>query len=237
MGSGVRAVFFDAGHTLVYAHPDLGSVYAEVTARFGVRVPPERFVEVFRPVFDEFTRGPAREAGAGDAEDYAMWRRITRAVYDRLGVAGRLEFEPWFEALYRRFGEPEVWRLYDDVEGALAALRQRGVRVGVVSNWDTRLRGIASGLGLDRRVDFLVISAEVGVRKPDPRIFEEALRRAGVGPAEAIHVGDLPEEDVEGARRAGIRAFLIDRPRRLTASGAPPGVPVLKSTAEVVQLV
>jgi len=235
--SPLRAVFFDAGHTLIYAHPDLGTLYAETTARFGVRLPPERFVEAFVPVFREFTRGPGLGMGASDAEDYAMWRRITRAIYERLGGLGIADFEGWFDALYRRFGEPGSWRFYDDVEPVLGALRGRGLRLGVVSNWDTRLRGIAAGLGLDRLVDFVVISAEVGARKPDPMIFEEALRRAGVKAGEAAHVGDLFEEDVVGARRAGLRAFLIDRQKRITAREAPEGVPLLKTLDELLQLV
>ncbi len=237
MKPAIKAVFFDAGHTLLYAHPDIGTLYAETTARFGVRLPPERFVEAFVPVFREFTRGPGLQMGASDADDSAMWRRITGATHGRVGGRRPVDVEGWFEALYRRFGEPDAWRFYDDVEPALGALRRRGLKLGVVSNWDTRLRGISAGLGLDRLVDFVVISAEVGVRKPDPRIFEEALRRAGVGAAEAVHVGDLPEEDVEGARRAGLKAFLIDRARRITARESPPGVPVLETLADLVQRV
>jgi putative hydrolase of the HAD superfamily len=235
--SPVKAVFFDAGHTLIYAHPDLGTLYAETTARFGARLPPKRFVEAFVPAFIRFTRGPGLRMGAGDEEDRAMWRRITRSIHERLEELKAVDFDPWFDALYRRFGEPEVWKFYDDVEPTLGALRRRGMRLGVVSNWDTRLRGISAGLGLDRLVDFVVISAEVGVRKPDPRIFEEALRRAGVRAGEAVHVGDLPEEDVEGARRAGLGAFLIDREKRVTARNDPPGVPILKTLAEILQRV
>jgi len=206
-----RAVFFDAGHTLLFAHPDLGTVYAETTARFGARIPGTSFVQAFGPVFKEYSRKYASSGRASDAEDYAMWREITREIHGRVPELSRVPFDAWFEALYVRFGEPEVWRLYPDVDSTLRLLRERGVRLGVVSNWDTRLRKISAGLGLDRLVDFIVISAEVGSRKPDPGIFQEALRRAGVGAAEAIHVGDLLEEDVEGARRAGVRAVLLDR--------------------------
>jgi len=228
-----KAVFFDAGHTLLFAHPDLGTIYAETTARFGVRLPPASFVGAFLPVFKEYTREAAGQGTASDAQDYAMWRDITRRIHKNVeGLAG-VAFEPWFEALYERFGDPEVWRFYDDVEPALRDLRGRGLRLGVVSNWDTRLRRISAGLGLDRLVDFLVISAEAGVRKPDPRIFEEALRRAGVRPEEALHVGDLPDEDVEGARRAGVRAVLIERQKRITPAGKTDGVPALRSLMEI----
>jgi len=108
--------------------------------------------------------------------------------------------------------------------------------VGVVSNWDTRLRKISDALGLTALVDFLVISAEAGVRKPDARIFQQALERAGVRPEEAIHVGDHPEEDGEGARRAGLRPVMIDRAKRVTAKEFPAGMPVVTSLTDLYRL-
>jgi len=230
-----KAVFFDAGHTLLYAHPDLGTVYAEATATFGVRLAPERYAETFVPVFKETTQIYAQTSSASDAQDIAMWRDITRRIYDRLPALAEIAFDAWFEVLYRRFGEPEVWKFYDDVESSLTALRSRGLKIGIVSNWDTRLKSISDGLGLTRLVDFIVISAEVGVRKPDPKIFRLALEKAGVRPEEAIHVGDLPEEDAEGARRAGVRPVLIDRKRRITGA-FPAGVHVVSSLADLTEL-
>lgn len=231
--SPVRAVFFDAGHTLLYAHPDLGTVYAETTAALGVRLPAAAFVEAFQPAFQEYAKGHSSQGAASDAQDHAMWREITRGIYGRLEALEAIAFETWFEALYRRFGEADAWRLYDDVEETLVDLRARGLRLGVVSNWDTRLRGIVGGLGLDRLVDFVVISAEAGVRKPDPRIFEAALAKAGVRAEEALHVGDLPDEDVEGARRAGLRGVLLSRAKRMLSAPAGAGVDVVRSLREL----
>jgi putative hydrolase of the HAD superfamily len=231
-----RAVFFDAGHTLLYAHPDIGSVYAGVTAEFGIRVAPERFAETFVPVFKETTKIYSATSTASDRQDYAMWQDITRRIYDRLPPLSAIPFDDWFESLYRRFGEPSAWRFYDDVVSVLGDLRARGLRIGIVSNWDTRLKAISDGLGLTPLVDFIVISAEVGVRKPDPGIFRLALDKAGVRPEEAIHVGDLPEEDAEGARRAGVRPVLIDRKKRITPQGLPAGVPRVTSLAELIPL-
>jgi len=231
-----RAVFFDAGHTLLYAHPDLGTVYAETTERFGVRLPAAAFVEAFIPVFKEATKRHAGQGTTSDAQDYAMWQDITRRIHAALPGLARVEFDAWFEALYRRFGDAEVWREYDDVRPALEDLRKRGLRLGIVSNWDSRLRRICEGLGLDRYLDFIVISAEAGVRKPDPRIFEKALSAAGVRPDEAIHVGDLLEEDVEGARRAGLRGVLIERRQRITPREAVDGLTVVRSLHDLAGL-
>ena len=193
----IRAVFFDAGHTLLYAHPDLGTIYTETTARFGVRLPAERFIASFKPAFAEGVRLQAADGRASDEQDLRMWRGITAAIHRSIPELSPVGFDAWFDALWSRFGDSASWRLYDDVVESLRSLRARGLRLGVVSNWDTRLRGIAEGLGLCDLVDFLVISAEAGVRKPDPGIFRLALEKAGVAPDEAIHVGDLAEEDVE----------------------------------------
>ncbi len=231
-----KAVFFDAGHTLLYAHPDIGTVYSHATATFGIQLAPERFAETFVPVFKETTKIYAQTRTASDAQDLEMWRDITRRIYDRLPSLSGIRFDTWFEKLYHRFGEPEVWRFYDDVETVLAALRARGLKIGVVSNWDTRLKVICEGLGLTRLVDFIVISAEVGVRKPDPGIFRMALEKAGVRPEDAIHVGDLPEEDAEGARRAGLTPVLIDRRQRITPAIVPSDVRVVTSLSDLLSL-
>lgn len=217
-----RAVFFDAGHTLIHAYPDLGSVYAQTTAsQFGRVIDPERFVEAFIPVFRDSTRRYAASSSASDEQDLEMWRSITRDIYDRIPALRPIAFDRWFGALYERFGQAEVWRFYDDVAPVLRDLRAKGLKLGIISNWDTRLKKVCDGLGLTPMVDFLVISAEAGIRKPDPRIFHLALEKAGVRPEEAIHVGDLPEEDAEGARRAGVRPILIDRKMRVTATAFP----------------
>lgn len=231
-----KAVFFDAGHTLLYAHPDLGTVYAETTAALGLRLAPGRYVETFAPAFREASALLSASGETSDAHDYEMWKGITRRIYDRIEELRRVDFETWFQALYRRFGEAEVWRFYDDVESSLKEIRRRGIRIGVVSNWDSRLRTICDGLGLTRLVDFVVISAEVGVRKPDPRIFQVALEKAGVRPDEALHVGDLPEEDGEGARRAGVRPVLIERQKRLPGRELPSHMPVIRSLKDLLEL-
>src|SRR3954471_18420783 len=92
---------------------------------------------------------------------------------------------------------------------ALAELRTRGLRIVVVSNWDCSLSDVLEQIGLLDAVDAVIASAVVGVSKPDPRIFAAALAAAGCAPDEAVHVGDSPEHDLEGASAAGIRALLI----------------------------
>ena len=103
------------------------------------------------------------------------------------------------------------FRAYRDAAPALAELRALGVQLVCVSNWDYSLPDVLARVGLADELDGVVTSAAVGARKPDPRLFEAALEVAGSAADEALHVGDTPTEDVEGAKAAGIRALLIDR--------------------------
>jgi len=103
------------------------------------------------------------------------------------------------------------FEVYPDVMDTLAVLRTRGVRVAIVSDWDCTLAGHLDRLGVGAWVDAVVVSAEIGVTKPDRRIFTAALDRLSVAPKAALVCGDDPARDLAGARAAGIRGVLIDR--------------------------
>jgi putative hydrolase of the HAD superfamily len=132
----------------------------------------------------------------------------------RRALMGALEFRP-----------------YDDTIPALRALRTDGHRLVVVSNWDCALPDWLGPPGLLELLDGVVTSAEVGVAKPDARVFRRALELAGVNADQAVHVGDSPDNDVDGARSAGIRAVLVQRDGE-----PPPGVEHVRSLRELPSL-
>ena len=122
---------------------------------------------------------------------------------------------------------------YDDVRPALTELRDRGLRLAVVSNWDCSLREVLASAGVLELVDAVIASAEVGAAKPDPAPFRAALAALGCEPGEAVHVGDREDNDVSGAAAAGVRAVLLRR-EAVPASGeaaSPP--PVIASLTEL----
>lgn len=209
----------------------MNAIYSAETRKLGVEIPEESFARVFPGIFRSFVREYSGQTDSSDEQDLRMWREITRRVYGNLPGLAPIPFDTWFETLYRRFGEADTWRCYDDVFPVLRDLRRRGILLAIVSNWDSRLRGIAKGLGLLELVDGLYISAEVGRRKPDPLLFERALAGLDVRPEEAIHVGDLPEEDVAGAQRAGVGALLMARDGKPVPDSA---VPVIHDLGEIV---
>jgi putative hydrolase of the HAD superfamily len=104
--------------------------------------------------------------------------------------------------------------VYADVVPALAALREEGIPLAIVSNWDSSLANLLEAHGLTRAFSAILISAVEKSAKPHPEIFHRACARLGVAPGDALHVGDSLEEDYGAARSAGLRALLLDREGR-----------------------
>ena len=151
-------------------------------------------------------------------------RRCAAVVQDELGSP--LPLDDVVDALLGAIR----FRPYPEVPEALARLRDGGARLAVVSNWDVSLHEVLERTRLRPLVDAVVISAELGVAKPDPAIFRAALERLGASADGALHVGDSLEHDVAGARAAGLDAVLVSR----NGAPAPDGVPVVRSLAELV---
>ena len=124
-----------------------------------------------------------------------------------------------------------AFEVFPDAVPALLALRERGLRLVVASNWDCSLGTWLERAGLTGLIDGAASSAVVGAPKPDPAVFEEALRIAGVDAAQAVHVGDTIDGDIEGARAAGIRAILVRR-----EGEAPAGIETVRSLEELPSL-
>jgi REG-2-like HAD superfamily hydrolase len=145
----------------------------------------------------------------GEPEFWQTFLDRVRSLLD----GGRISAEA-FDRLASHFRSPAAWAVYDDVFPTLAELSGRGLRLAVVSNWDSYLPVLLAALGLDRFFPVIAVSAIEETGKPDPEIFRRACARLGVEPAEAIHVGDSVTEDLFGARAAGLSGLLLDRQDR-----------------------
>ena len=130
-----------------------------------------------------------------------------RQVLADLGHEGR----DLADALFEAFSDPAGYRLFDDVRPALDELAARGIKLGVVSNFEPWLEDILDLQGIGDRFAAVAISGKLGVAKPDPEIFKVALTEAGADPEATVHVGDQPVNDVAAARAVGITPVLIDR--------------------------
>lgn len=218
-----RAVLLDALGTLVDFEDPSPALRAGL-AEAGVEVSPER---ARAAVNAEIAFYRAHHGAAGDATTLAELRRgCARVVRDELALdLPADELVPIVVGAFRFSTFPEVPRVLD-------ALRAGGHALAVVSNWDVSLHEVLDSTGLASRVDAVVVSAEIGVAKPDPEPFRRALAALGAGPGDALHAGDRVDEDVAGARAAGVRAVLVAR----DGATAPDGVECVSSLDGVLRL-
>jgi len=210
--AGTRAIFFDAGGTLFRPFPSVGHYYSEVAGKHGCKVGAGEVEAAFRRVWSEHDGIGDLRSQSNEKVEKEFWRKIVTAVFK--DFHGLKAFDPFFDELHTLFAEPGVWKLYPEVEEVLRSFKQKKFIIGMVSNWDSRLLKLSKGLGIDAYFDFKVISAVFGAAKPDPKIFQEALKQANVRADEAVHVGDSLEDDVRGAHLAGIKAIWLDRSNR-----------------------
>jgi putative hydrolase of the HAD superfamily len=201
----LRAIFFDAGNTLLRMN------YAAISERLAAAGHPLDPARLQRADWRARVRLDAHLLSGVSTESVSTADLYLRYLLEEAGTTDAALVETM--ATWRRGYNPPVgvWNTADpDAEAALVLARAGGLAVGVISNSNGSVESILRSLGLRRHLDFVLDSFEVGVEKPDVRIFEIALDRAGVQAGEALYVGDLYSVDVVGARRAGLEAVLLD---------------------------
>jgi len=209
-----KAVYFDVGGTLIRVYPSVGDVYARHARPFGYSGSVEVLNKGFVAQWKKMGGIESLRDQSGAEAERKFWSELVYEVFKPLGGLNR--FEEYFDLIFEEFRDKSNWRVYEDVieSEILEKLRKRGVVLGVISNWDSRLISTLENIGLARYFDFILPSAVVGSAKPDKKIFQEALRRSGVAPHEACHIGDEMRTDVAGAEGVGIHPILLDRDNR-----------------------
>lgn len=222
--SGIRGVVLDAVGTLIDPVPSVAEVYRAAARSQGVDLEvaeiKARFYRHFDDVEADELRGPL---ATDEVTEHRRWRRIVAQTLPEVPDPSKA-----FDGLWEHFGRPENWRTFGDVPAAVLELRAAGYGLVIGSNFDARLRKVLAGFPSLADLD-PVISSAVGFRKPHPGFYRAAAVRLGL-PVEAIlFVGDDPENDYAGPRRAGGRAALVDRDGR-----TPPDLDPLPSLAALV---
>lgn len=230
----IEVISFDVGFTLIYTEPPVGDVYAGVAARFGYSFNGEdiqaRFMDAWTKQSALNREKRADNALADEERAYEWWKQIFKESIGDVLPPGDLE--KVFKMCFDEYAKGGYWRLFPDVEETLTALRSRGYRLVVLSNWDHRLNQTLNELELDRFFEKIYISTLIGHAKPDPGAFRHVIDDLKV-PAEFIlHVGDTLEEDIYGAREAGVRGVCIDRKKRYRAMGDQ--IPIISNLAELL---
>jgi len=226
-------VCLDASGTILETVRPVGQTYATVARRHGRNVDPDRLDHRFREVWTRRSAAAPEHSAVplSAVQERLWWKALVHEVFDE--GAAFADFDGFFDELHALFAEPTEWRVYPDVVPALARLSAAGLALAVVSNWDARLDPLLGRLGLRDAFRVVVISGAVGVSKPDPGIFDLALRGLGAAPSETVHIGDSLHDDVHGALGAGLSAVWL---RRSGSGGtAPAGVPVAATLTDAIE--
>jgi putative hydrolase of the HAD superfamily len=207
----IKGVFFDLYQTLIHFDPPREQLLVGVLKNLGVDVAPESLrralVSADEFIYQEFARQPLSKRS--DEEKVAVYMQYQRLLLKEARVEAS---ERLIGATLSKMQQIKLNHvLFDDVLPALARLKERRVILGLVSNVDHDITSMLDGLGLSSLLQVVVTSQEVGLSKPHPEIFQEALRKAKIAAAEALYVGDQYQVDVIGARNAGMRGVLLDR--------------------------
>lgn len=201
----VRAVVFDAVGTLIHPEPPAAEVYAEVGRRHGSRLDVE---EIRRRHRAAFAAEEARDRGGGlrtsEERERRRWRTIVATVLSDVADA-----DCCFRELFEHFRRPRSWRCEPGAGRILTTLKGLGLAVGLASNYDRRLLDVVAGLPELAALEHVVISSQIGWRKPSPNFFEAVRAAIGRPAGEIIYVGDDPQNDYAGAREAGMSAVLF----------------------------
>lgn len=212
-GSKIKAVFFDAGGTLLRPAQPIGETYAAIARHYGQRWDAAALGAGFKSAFKKRRPRPDAEV-ATNGDERAWWKLVVADTLAAVECPEGFPFDHYFEELYTVYARPELWRVYPEAVPVLEALRARGLKLAVLSNWDWRLRPLLEGLELAPFFDDVLISGEHGAEKPSVKLYATALARLGLEPHQALMVGDDPLNDYWAPQQAGWHAVLVERPQQ-----------------------
>lgn len=221
----IDVVFFDLVGTLIHARTSIGEQYAACARRFGATAAePALLGRAFTQAMRQAPAMafPGRSYAETAEAERGWWRQLVSAVVKETGLDSVLagaRFDRFFADLYDHFTTADAWAPFPDARPALEWLAVHGVRVGLITNYDTRVYPVLEAVGLAPLLDSVTIPALAGAAKPNAAIFQVALEAQQAEAGRALYVGDEPGDDYMGAQAAGLMPVLIDRDGRYAAGG------------------
>jgi putative hydrolase of the HAD superfamily len=215
-------ILFDAAETLFTTRGTVGEIYGEVAQRYGSASTPLDIQAAFIRQFRH--SGPLTTYNEKE-----WWRDVVRRVFADVGMVSN--FDRFFDEVYEQFRDGRGWRLFPETMEVLEELRRLRYRLGVISNFDSRVYSVMESLKILSFFDSITISSETGYAKPHPGIFEAAIRVAGVPANRILFIGDNLTDDVQAGAAAGLHTILVDRHGRYSATD---GVPIIQNLRQVL---
>lgn len=220
-----RAILFDAAETLFTTRGTVGEIYGGVARKYGSTVTSS----VIHTAFLRHFRG----SGPLTTENQKQWwKEVVHRVFTDVGMVN--DFDRFFDEVYEQFRDSAGWILFPETLEVLKDLKRRGLKLGVISNFDDRIYTVLRSLQILSFFDTVTISSETGSAKPDRGIFEAAIDALGTQPSEILLVGDSLVDDVEAALDVGMAALLLDRNGRYRSASTVKRVCSLREVPEII---
>lgn len=204
--SNIKAVTFDAGHTLYHPFPSVGAVYQEVMQNHGLNYPEADLEKGFRRAFSSVHKDKTQLDG--EKREWSYWHSIVRHSISELHPQPS-DFDALFRDIWDEFGKGHRWKPEPTAKDTLNQLRERGYKTAILSNWDSRIHQVLSETGFAPLLDHVFVSSEIGHEKPDSQIFAHCQSQLALPPEQILHIGDSLQHDIEGATAAGWQAIRI----------------------------
>ncbi|XP_069000138.1 haloacid dehalogenase-like hydrolase domain-containing protein 3 isoform X1 [Embiotoca jacksoni] len=221
MRAPLRWVLWDVKDTLLKVRASVGEQYCKEAERMGLSLSPVEVDVAFRQVYRQYSRRYPNYGIAQGLNGQSWWIRVVRETLSQCRVQDPARLNTAANNLYHNFCNAENWEVFPDSVKALESCSSLGLKLGVVSNFDNRLKGILHACGLLSHFSFLITSEEAGVAKPSPAIFDQALQKCGIAADSVAHIGDHYVKDYLTSRSVGIHGFLLDRDNKYNQSDIP----------------
>ncbi|KAL2090967.1 hypothetical protein ACEWY4_013230 [Coilia grayii] len=207
----VRWVLWDVKDTLLKVRRSVGEQYCGEASRLGLELPPSQVEAAFRQAYRRQAKLYPNYGTAQGLGGHRWWVAVVKDTFGQCGVKDSATLEKLSYNLYHNFKNAENWEVFPDSDRTLQRCVAMGLKLGVVSNFDSRLEGILNACGLLPHFSFLITSEGAKVAKPDAAIFQQALQQCGTPASRVAHVGDHYVNDYLTARSLGLHGILLDR--------------------------
>lgn len=212
-------ILFDAAETLFTTRGTVGEIYGEVARKYGSTSSFDQIQSAFQRQF--------RHAGPLTTDnEKPWWHDVVFRVFEDVGMVRN--FDKFFDEVYEEFRDSRGWKLFPETIDVLKELKKQKFKLGVISNFDSRVYSVMKSLKILDYFDTVTLSSETGFAKPHPGIFKAAIKATGVSPSRILYIGDSIGNDVEAGAAAGFHAILIDRNRQH------PEIPSIQSLNQVL---
>ena len=214
-----KFLYTDVGDTLIKLHYSVSEMYAEVLEEHGIlkTTNPDdlhrHFKLAWREVSSNLPQDHVDRYCAHPKGHTGWWRDLIDSFLFRL-AGTKIDSEEIYEYIFAKFDDPNNWAIDPTFYDLLTFLKQNQIGLGIISNWDLRLRALLTNMNLIQHFEHVIVSAEFGYEKPSPRIFEEAVRLTGISPESHFYVGDKLEYDYYPPEKMGWTSFWISKEER-----------------------